>query len=171
MREQYERLANTTEVFRLVKQGGGFLPVGHRLPKPEWLEPSDEDMKEAARTGRRPGLSAWDTALSSVEQACTWGERDLSEQLAFSASVANIDEAVLAHARIIDVVADPLDVNVQPQLSILNAVPLAERASLAASAEGHALIEGIRRADGTSKKDHRDFRAALSAVFQPFPTT
>jgi hypothetical protein len=167
MREQYEALPNTSEVFRLVKPGGGFLPVGHRLPKPEWLEPSEDDVKEAARTGRRPGLSVWDTTLSSVEQACIWGKRTPSDQLAFSASVANIHGAALARSRAIDVVADPLDVNVEPQLSILNAEP--EQASLAASAEGHALIEGIRRPDGTSKKDHRDFRAALIEVFKPFP--
>jgi len=167
MRERYSPLPSEALVFRTIQPGKGFLPPGHELPLPAWLEPNDTDANEAAAVGRVPGLSVWDASLTSFPQACAWRRKVVSEQLGFGAEVGRIRRLGVAHGRSVDVVADPLDVGAPEWVAVLEQTPEDERAILRASGEGHSLVEGIKRDKGSDQKAHRDFRDALAGLFNP----
>ncbi len=167
MRSRYSPLDGDATVFRTVKPGGAFLPPGHQLPIPEWLEPNRTDIEEAAKSGRPPGLSVWDKALTSFEHACRWRQVDPDDELAFSAQVHAVRSVAVQHDRELDVVADPLDLATGDRDKIVEAVPVTVRAGFAQSAQGHSLIEGIKRPSGCAKKEHRSFRDELTRVFSP----
>lgn len=165
MRDRYSALSGDSEVFRTVSVGGVFLPPGHDLPLPAWLEPSSDDEAEAQSTGRLVGLSVWDRSLTNFTKACAWRRVDEASERAFSASVASIRQAGAAHGRAVDVVADPLDTGMSEYASLLESLSAVERDSQRRSAEGHSLIEGIKRPPGTPKSEHRAFRDKLAGEF------
>jgi hypothetical protein len=141
------------------------MPPGHQLPLPEWLEPTKEDVADAERTGRNPGLSVWDAELTSFHQACTWRGVNAAEELAFKAVVSNLRSVAASFQRDLDVVADPLDVELSEYLEVVLRVATSDRDALVASAKGHSLLEGVRRPSGLAKSEHRSFRDALAQAF------
>lgn len=151
MRSRYSTLPGGAFVFRLVRRGGGHLPEGHVLPKREWLEPDDEDKREAVVSKREPGLSVWDRDLTTTTQA--WAHRGVapptSEHQAFGAPVETVVAVAAGHERLVDVVADPI----QPPVL--------------AGWEGHSLVEGLARPQGTPKLRHRDFLDDLVLKMEP----
>jgi len=167
MSERYFSLSSESSVFRTVQTGGGFLPAGHLFPKPEWLEPNERDQQDADRTGRVAGLSVWDRAKATVVQACVWRQLEPEQQVAFAASVGSLREAARAYERDLDVVSDPLPVDEEPWAGILAAHPDGMRSSQRFSADGHTLVEGIKRPADVERRRHRDFREALSREFTP----
>lgn len=138
------------------------MPVGHQLPLPAWLEPTRQDIEDAERTGRPAGLSVWDVERTSRLQACRWRQVDPSTELAFAAGVATIRQIGEAHERALDVVADPLDTGQPAWANALLGVPNDDREAQRRSAEGHSLVEGLRRPESSSKKQHRDLRDELA---------
>ena len=167
MRRRYSPLPDECSVFRTVRRGGGFLPPGQDLPIPEWLEPTAEDAKEAAVSERAPGLSVWDATLTTFALACVWRGVAESDELGFSAVVRDIRRVGDVHGRAIDVVADPLDVDSPEWAAAVERVAEDRQESQRRSAEGHSLIEGIKRPGGLPKKAHRDFRDELACLFSP----
>lgn len=137
MPERFSPVADDRMVFRLVATGSVFLPAGAILPLPIWFEPSSGDVAEGAARGRRPGLSAWDRSLASVEQACDLTQRP--GQLAFGLSAGAVREVGGRFGRALDIVYDPLDA-------------LSPRAGW----EGHVLIEGLKRSPETARPAHKD---------------
>ncbi len=164
MPKRYDDLPAETSVFRSVRTGGGFLPIGHVLPKPEWLEPTKEDVAEAQQSGRSPGLSVWDVAVASHEDACWWRGAEPHEQRSFQASVERIVEIGEKHSRTLSVVGDALATKDEPRLAALEDPA---KARLIEAASGHSLIEGIKRPTGTSKLDHKSLREELARQFVP----
>ena len=168
MRERYQPLPNEQTVFRTVKRGGGFLPPGHKLPKPDWLEPTKEDQKEAEKAGRSPGLSMWDAEYTTFNQACTWRRTPETEQLAFATTVESILLVGTTHKRNLGVVADPLDLDAPEHKTILAQLRNDVLQQQQQSAQGHSLAEGIRKPSGANTRAHREFRAELASKFEPF---
>jgi hypothetical protein len=166
MADRYTRLHETADVFRCVRKGSGFLPAGHVLPKPEWLEPNDDDQREAAQTGRLPGLSVWDCAGATHESACWWRSRAPADELSFVACVGALVAISREHRRDVAVVSDPRACEAEPRLALVDD---AERELLVRAAEAHSLLEGVKRPAGGSNRDHRSFREALSREFQLLP--
>lgn len=165
MAERYAQLSRETRVFRLARRGGGHLPAGQRIPKPEWLEPTDEDKRAGESSGRRPGLSVWDVAHTSVADALWFRDTTGEEQEAFAASVEKVCEVGRAHAREVAVVSDPVDV--PRETSRWTALSADDQAHLGGAAAGHSLIEGISRTPEVSKLAHKSFRADLAEAFEP----
>lgn len=165
MRDRYSPLNGSARVFRLARRGGGHLPSGHRLPKPEWLEPNDPDKSAAATSGRTPGISVWDAAYASVEDACWFRNIPRSSQEAFGATVQAILDVGAGHARAMGVVVDPETVPTGE--ARWQALDESARARLTMAAEGHSLIEGISKPSGVARPDHRAFLDALVRTFQP----
>jgi hypothetical protein len=163
MRERYAPLSTSGGVFRLARVGGGFLPPGHRLPKPEWLEPDKQDIAEAAKSGRAPGLSVWDTELATHEDACWWRDVPPEDYRSFAAPISKLLACGARHARSLGVVADPLPTD-EPRLKV---APVGVQQRLVRAAEGHSLIEGIARPEGAPKQGHKLFRAELAELFGP----
>jgi len=140
MPERYAQLASSTEVFRSARVGGAFLPAGHVFPLPSLIEPSPADESEAARSGRRPGVSVWDHARISHELAC-WFRGvlvDPSAHRSFRAGVGALRSASERFGASLDVVSDAVDVPADraPPVGV-------DAARLRAAGEAHALLEGI----------------------------
>ena len=166
MRKRYEPLPDGAAVFRSVRVAGGFLPSGFRLPKPEWLEPTNDDVAEAAKSGRAPGLSVWDAALAAHDDACWWRKVDSGEYRSFCADLTKLRQAATGFSRPFDIVADPLPTDDEPRLAQLG---VDERKRLEIAAGGHSLAEGIKRPAGTPKREHKSFREELARHFSPLP--
>lgn len=141
------------------------MPIGHLLPIPEWLEPTHKDVEEANRVGRAPGLSVWDKAVTSFRQACLWRRVNPTVERAFAAQVRTVRGVGEKYARQLDVVADPLDVGEPDRAEIVNAAEADARDQLVQSAQGHSLVEGIKRPNGLTKIHHRSFREELARQF------
>lgn len=140
--------------------------IGARLPLPEWLEPQKADLEEAARSGRPAGLSVWSAPPTSHTDACRHRCLDPTTHRSFGAEVAAVRAIAEVHGRDVDVVADPLEFDAENECHAR--VPQAARGRFVEALAGHALIEGIRRPEGTPKSAHQLFRAALVAVFEEF---
>ena len=164
MRKRYEALNDENVVARNVKMHGGFLPLGHLLPKPEWLEPTKDDVAAAARSDRPPGLSVWDYELASHQDACWWRDVDPTEYKSFRAAVSELRGVAARHDRPLSIVGDPLETEGVPRLE---AEDSPTQARLRKAALGHSLVEGIKRPTGASKKDHKNFREELARRFSP----
>ncbi len=149
MRERYATLNTGATVFRTVVVGGGHLPEGHVLPLGAWLIPDGADKAEAERTGRLPGISVWDQAITSPTQA--WEHRGVSpvagSHLAFSIRVDQLGNIAATHQREVVVVADPID-PVPPEWH-----------------DGHSLVEGMQRPQNCTKLAQATF---LDAAIQSF---
>lgn len=163
MRDRYSALGASARIFRLARRGGGHLPVGQRLPKPEWLNPTSEDVEEGERAGRPPGLSVWDAELTTVANACWFRGCLPANQEAFAADVSSVVKIGASSGRTLSVVADrhpcpAMDARWGDRDE-------RERADLVRAAEGHSLIEGIARPNDTTKNAHRAFLVALCEVF------
>lgn len=166
MRSRYSPLPDDSAVFRTIGTGGVFLPAGHELPLPEWLEPTSGDISEARLSGRPAGVSVWDQSMTSFRQACVWRGAAEDRERHFVAHVSRIRRVGAEHQRPLDVVADPLDTASPEYAAIVNESPPHSRASQEKSALGHALIEGIKRPAGVTKGAHRAFRDALVREFR-----
>lgn len=164
MRSRFEALSDSVRVFRMARVGGGFLPAGHVLPKPEWLEPDPQDIAEGERTGRPAGVSVWDAAIAKHEDACWIRQVQAAEQLSFSAEVGRLKHVASQHQRELAIVADPLpSLSTDPRWETLQEP---QRASITSTASGHTLVEGIRRPAGVSKGAHKSFREELAQEFE-----
>jgi len=144
MPERYAPLPPSTLVFRTARVGGAFLPAGQVLPLPSLLEPSREDLDEAARSGRRPGLSVWDAGRISHELACWFRgvHVDPSAHRSFRARVDALRGASERYGEVLDVVSDAVEVpGDRPPPADLDA------GRLRVAGEGHALLEGIASLD------------------------
>lgn len=149
MPERYSRLADAAVVVRLVSPQSSFLPATAVLPLPQWLEPSPQDVEEAGKSGRPPGITVWDASRTSAEQARALSGKP--DGRAFAAQVKQCMKVAVDHARPIAVVADPVDEKMP-----------------SAGWEGHALIEGLRRPPAlqNGKKLQLDFLTDLVKVFR-----
>lgn len=166
MRNRYDPLPGDRMIFRMARTGGGFLPPGHVLPKPEWLEPDERDVAEATSSGRPAGLSVWDMTHAKHADACWIRALPHEEQASFSASIDALRQVALRHSRRFDVVADSIlsEVRRDPRLGSLSQ---AQRESIESTALGHSLAEGIRRPAGFQKGLHRSFMEELAGRFEP----
>lgn len=140
------------------------MPIGARLPLPEWLEPQKEDRAEAERSGRPAGLSVWSTPPAGHADACWHRCLDPETQRSFVTLVGTIRRIAQDHGRFVDVVADPLEFD--PMNECHGRVPQDAQGRFVEALTGHSLVEGIRRPDGTSRSAHKDFRAALVDAFE-----
>ncbi len=165
MRKRYENLPIDSRVFRTVKVGGGYLPAGHILPKPEWLEPDAADKKEAEVSGRVAGISVWDCSMATHVASCWTRRADSAAQLSFDAEVGEALAVGTEHTRTLAVVADPLEH--PPDNDRWKAEREEFRTEILSTGGGHSLIEGIRRPPSVSDQAHRSFREALASRFQP----
>jgi len=141
MRERFSQLPESACVFRIAKSPT-FLPKGHLLPLPNWLEPTSKDIEEAEKRGRDVGLSVWDTELTSVAQAHVF-IAVVEKQPAFCFGVGAFKRTGKEFERGVDVVADQLNDDQRPGW------------------EGHSLVEGLKRPGGYTKKRHMDFLLRL----------
>lgn len=166
MRSRFAPLAGEAIVFRVVRAGGGFLPEGQRLPKPEWLEPTAEDQKDGEARGRPPGLSVWDEAVASLDDACWFRgmERDAGVR-SFSIQVAAALAVGQRHARELTVVCDPESID--QDAARWRTLTEERQQHLVDAAQGHSLIEGLRRPAGGARKPHRSLLLALTEAFKP----
>lgn len=152
--ERFTPLDGRDEVFRLAVEGQKvFLPYGAALPLPEWFQPTKEDEAEGVVRGRVPGLSVWNCARTGTADAARirWGEAVPDGVRAFAIGVDRVREIGEREGRRLDVVADPLD------------------PSDGEGADGHALIEGLKRPDGTPRAAHRQLLTVLVAGCRPLP--
>ena len=154
MREAFAPIDPSAVVFRMCKTDGVFLPDGHQLPTIGWLQPNSREKEDAERRGRRhPGITVWDTELTTQTQARTlWakgGERGKTSS--FRIKVGRILDVSAKHLREVAVVADPL---------------IEETAN---GGEGHCLAEGLRTPPGAETNLHKVFLADLVQHFEPMP--
>lgn len=136
----FEPLADEALVFRLAETGKCFLPKGARFPNADIFQPTSADKAEAERRGREPGVSVWDREYSSLEQSTRlWfhPEQPPPGVRGFGALVAAFKETARARDRSLSVVADPRPKEHGP------------------GAEGHSLIEGLKRPGGTPRPAHK----------------
>jgi hypothetical protein len=149
MPERYWPLADEAVVVRLANAQSSFLPATAVLPLPQWLEPTHQDIEEAQKSGRPPGITVWDASLTNVEQARLLSGKP--EGRAFAAQVTSCKKVAADHARQIAIVADPVD-----------------EKKPSPGWEGHALIEGLRRPAGLNngKKLQQDFLTDLIGMFR-----
>lgn len=157
MRDAYTSLDESDRVFRHVTRGGGYFPGGQQLPLPGWLQPNKQDREEATRTGRRPGVSAWDLELTTFEGSWEIRDRETVERggsvvaeearAAFCGRVGDIRSIAASVPCDVDVVRDPLDPKYDPH------------------GQGHVLIEGMQRLPEVAKKDHEAFLMRVTRVF------
>jgi hypothetical protein len=109
------------------------------LPLPDWLEPTSTDKREAEVSGRPPGISVWDTELTTVAQA---RQHAGNGGHAFTLGVGALRTTAARFNRPLDVVRNP--------------VP-------GEGGDGHSLVEGMKRPEGLERRLQKDF---LQAVLQ-----
>ena len=145
-RKQFERLPDAAFVFRLAETGKSYLPPGVRLPNAELFEPSTEDKREGERRRRPAGVSVWDQALATVDQATAirFAPADPPEGVrAFGLEVREVLTIGSIHNRQLEIVADPRPEEDGP------------------GAEGHSLIEGLERPRGLPRPHHKNLLTDL----------
>ena len=153
MTEPFSPVPDDHDVLRFVVQGGRFFPPGHTHPDPDWLIPTSKDKEEAARRGRVPGLSVWDTHRCRLSQARKLAERPHDHAyVAHVAALRGVAASLLPPSHPLDVVTDPLT---------------ARRGE--PGWDGHALIEGLARPAGAPKQVWTELRERLTAHFRPAP--
>lgn len=165
-RDRYAALPREVGVIRTARIGGGFLPDGHLLPKPEWLEPNKEDQADAKVSGRAPGISVWEVPGAQHVSACWIREVDDRGQRSFVAGVDSIQAVASTHARELGVVADPLDHPAEDDRWMTLTSDFQQ--GVRDTADKHSLIEGIKRPAGMAEKEHRSFREELARAFSLF---
>jgi len=166
-RERYASLPDDVGVFRIARVGGGFLPDGHLMPKPEWLEPTKADQEEAKQTGRLPGTSVWEVPGGTHGAACWIRNADEQSHRSFVAKVHDVRTVATKHARELAVVADCLE---HPEADARwPSLTDNGRELVRATCDAHALVEGIKRPAGTSEVAHRSFREEVARTFEPMP--
>lgn len=164
MPERYTKLSSDVRIFRTAKVGGGYLPAGHLLPKPEWLEPNKHDEDEAKKTGRPPGVSVWAMPGATHEMACWVRSSDPSEQRSFVAKIERLLTIAESHGRAISVLADALS---HPENDARwPSLTECERRAVCSTCDAHSLIEGIKRPAQAEKIAHRSFREELARGFE-----
>lgn len=146
MDDRFEPLSASDTVLRLARRGSGYLPAGRVYPLPNWLAPTREDRDEAESRGRRPGLSVWDHARTTPDQARDMTDRP--DEPAWCARVGPLLDKGRDHGVLIDVVRDPAE-HLRPQPGW----------------DGHSLIEGIARPPGAPKARYKALRASLIPLF------
>lgn len=152
--ERFSPLPDEADVFRLVIEGHKvFMPPGVALPLPAWLEPNDEDVAAATKRNRPPGLSVWDCARTRVSDAARirWGAEPPAGVRGFAWRAGRVREIGRNANRHVDVVTHPRD------------------AADGAGADGHALIEGLKRPDVVPRPLHRQLLTDLARASRPFP--
>ncbi len=154
-------------MFRTTRPGSGHLPSGHRLPIPEWIEPTQDDIAEGKKSGRPAGLSVWEYPPANHRDACRHRGANPAEHRSFTVKVAVVRSIAKHFERAVDVVADPVEFDSANDHH--QQVPEAERETFCQTLGAHSLIEGIRRPDGASKSIHRTFRARLADAFEELP--
>lgn len=159
MPERYSPLPAAAKVFRTARLGGGFLPTGHVFPLPQVLEPSRDDVQEAEKSGRAPGVSVWDRARASHDLACWFrgGHVDPTAHRSFTAGVGPLRDASERFGAAIDVITDPI-----PPPEDRPPPENHDATSLRSVGEGHSLLEGIPPLDlkGLSKAEKAARRQA-----------
>jgi hypothetical protein len=164
-RDRYAALPGGVGVFRTARVGGEFLPEGHLLPKPEWLEPTKDDQEEAKRSGRPPGLSVWEVPGATHAAACWIRRQDELQQRSFTAGVDKLMAVAAAHTRQLDIVADPLEHPVSDDR--WSGLSSDAQADVLGASDAHSLIEGIKRRAGLPEREHRSFREEFARSFAP----
>ena len=143
MPERFSPLPDEAFIFRLVDPGSRFLPADAQLPIPDWFEPSSTDKEEGERRGRNPGLSVWDQAGASVENARHLTGR--ANGIAFGLSVDDCKRIGQSYERVLSVVADPLDARAPTP-----------------GWDAHSLVEGLKRPPHVERRVHKDLLAELA---------
>lgn len=154
---RYSSVDPASNVFRLVRAGGGHLPIGEPQPKPDWLTPDDRDKDEARKTGRRAGVSFWVRPLASPPQvrAIRGLPPEPDAQPAYEAVVQTLVEVAAAMSTeavpfALEVVHDPDEVS--------TGTP---------GWQGHCLIEGLA-APTTDKAQRRAYDGLRQALIPHF---
>ncbi|MCP4679614.1 MAG: hypothetical protein GY854_29800 [Deltaproteobacteria bacterium] len=145
-RQQFEPLPDNALVFRVGQTGKEFFPEGARFPNEKFFVPSSTDVKEGKKRGRRPGLSAWDRELTTPDQAKTlmFNPTPSKAKLAVFGLITGTIRNIGQQAGVeLDVVADPLTTRHEP------------------GADGHALIEGLKRPPGGDRLLYKGVRDDL----------
>lgn len=168
MVERYTPLSPDDRIFRTARHGGGHLPAGHRLPKPEWLEPSREDIDEGIASGRAAGLSVWKTPPGDHRHACQHRGVAPETQRSFVIGVGALRGVAGEHERAVDVVTDGVPFDAENPCHV--AVPEAHRAAFTAALSSHSLVEGLRNDRPSEKPRHRAFLLALVETFRELPS-
>jgi hypothetical protein len=164
MPERYAKLSPDVRIFRTAKLGGGYLPAGHVLPKPEWLEPNKVDEDEAKQTGRPPGVSVWALPDATHEMACWIRSNDPAEQRSFVIRVGILLMVAQTHTRVVSVVADGLP---HPKNNLRwPALTQCVQNVVRSTCDAHSLIEGIKRPAQLPKITHQNFREELARKFE-----
>lgn len=150
----FSPLPDITSVFRLAETGGRFLPVGAPMPNADIWEPSSEDKRDAEARGRVPGVSVWEQGRASTDQARRLRfapEPPPAGVRAFAATVSALREVGRRHQRPMEVLADPLPEDRGP------------------GADGHALVEGLKRPAGVPRPEHKRMLDDLLRVLEEIP--
>lgn len=176
----------------MARRGGGHLPVGHRLPKPEWLEPTREDIAEGERSGRPPGLSCWETAYTHLDDALWFRDLPAQPDLLPNQPLPDLPDPPAQPAQPAQPAPEAFDITVQDVLTVgsahqrplavvhdahpcpalytrWHALDEATRSQRVRAAQGHCLIEGLRRPADLSRPQQKELLCALAARFQPHP--
>lgn len=167
MPERYAPVSQGKKVFRTTRFGGGLLPAGHQLPKPEWLEPTKDDIADAEQSGRPPGLSVWARPEATHDAACWLRRLEPAEQRSFVANVGGMLAIAEKHKRAFAVVSDPLEHPTDTTDERWAAVATEARIPVCTTCDAHSLAEGIRKPEGVTKIEHRSFREELASQFEP----
>jgi hypothetical protein len=147
MPERFSPLPDEASIFRLADPGSQFLPADAELPLPRWFEPSSGDVEEGAARGRPPGVSVWDRARATVENARQLTQRP--QGMAFGLRVGSCKSIGQRHQRELAVVADPL-----------------EARQTEPGWDAHSLLEGLKRPPGVTRQAHKDLLTELSQSCQ-----
>ncbi len=144
-RPRFTRLDDGDFVFRLAVVGRDFVPDGCRVPLPRWWELTEKE-KAALDSGERSGATVWDHDLTTVDQARCFrfdSGDDAPETKAFGLGVGRLRSIGVGHDRPLDVVADP-------------------HPSGGPGADGHSIVEGLRRPRGSPRTSHRSLLTDLA---------